>query len=139
MSGLTDLSSSSRPAFLSCCCVCAGPASEHFLPSNLSTVVLAAGEQLARSALVTVYQTNNNIGSVGSKSITLVSLESDGTFLPAVSLNETAPAPPSRRLTFIGDRLVQYSKHLSLIVIYGSIKLRHVLQMTTVSVNFTPN
>jgi len=52
---------------------------------------------------LTVYQNNNHIGSVGSRSISLVSLESDGTFLPVV--DATAPPPPQRRITFIGDSI----------------------------------
>ena len=79
------------------------PASEHHLPGGNNTVVLAAGAGLSRTAVVTVFQNNNHEGSVGSRSISLVALETDGVFLPAV--DSSKPQPKQRRITFIGDSI----------------------------------
>lgn len=76
------------------------PASEHFLPPGESTVVLVAGSTMQRTSTVHVYQNNNHIGSIGQRSVTLLSLESDGEFLPV-----PPAASPSRRITFIGDSI----------------------------------
>ena len=79
------------------------PASEHHLPGGNNTVVLAAGAGLSRTAVVTVFQNNNHEGSVGSRSISLVALETDGVFLPAV--DSSKPQSKQRRITFIGDSI----------------------------------
>ena len=79
------------------------PASEHHLPTGNTTVVLAAGAGLMRTAVVTLFQNNNHEGSVGSQSISLVALETDGVFLPAVKPAKLLPK--QRRITFIGDSI----------------------------------